>query len=99
MGAPLSEFLASGPTYLTPNLRRRPIWLLGASGSGKTNLLMVVLHVVLEEVAAGQRSLVVFDFRGDLLDRVILAMVALGRPAGKRAGTRGRLSSAVCLHT
>ena len=49
---PAERVQVSSPTYLTPNLRKRPTWLLGASGSGKTNLLMVVLHTVLGEVAA-----------------------------------------------
>ena len=55
---------------LSVEARRRHVYVLGATGTGKTNLL---LRLIESDIAAG-RSLCVVDLRGDLIDRVLLRL-------------------------
>lgn len=55
--------------------RRRHMYLIGATGSGKTNL---VLRLIEEELESG-RTAVVLDLRGDLVDRIAGRGKAAGR--------------------
>ena len=66
--------VASGraPVALSAHSRRRHVYVLGATGTGKTNLLLRLI----ESDLAGGRSLCVVDLRGDLIDRVLLRLAA-----------------------
>ncbi len=52
---------------LSPQARLRHLYVLGATGSGKTNLL---LRLIESDLRAG-RTLCVLDLRGDLVDRIL----------------------------
>lgn len=56
--------------YLRPSERRRHMYALGATGCGKTNLLVRLID---DDIQAG-RTCVVVDLRGDLIDRVIVRL-------------------------
>ena len=60
------------PVRLSPRARLRHIYGLGATGSGKTNLL---LQLIEHDVARG-RTVCVLDLRGDLVDRVLVRLAA-----------------------
>lgn len=61
---------------LSVEARRRHVYILGATGTGKTNLLM---RLVESDIVQG-RSLCVVDLRGDLIDRVLLRLAAHAPP-------------------
>lgn len=61
---------------LSAETRRRHVYILGATGTGKTNLL---LRLIESDIAQG-RSLCVVDLRGDLIDRVLLRLVKAAPP-------------------
>lgn len=52
--------------------RTRHLYILGATGSGKTNL---ILQLLAHDVAANE-SILVVDLRGDLVDRVLIRLAA-----------------------
>ena len=60
---------------ITPEQRSKHIYVLGATGSGKTNLILQLLTSDIAE----HRSIGVIDLRGDLIDRV-LKRVAVSKP-------------------
>lgn len=55
---------------LSTEARRRHLYVLGATGTGKTNLLLRLI----ESDLAARRSLCVIDLRGDLVDRILLRL-------------------------
>lgn len=57
---------------LSPEARRRHLYLLGATGTGKTNLLLRLI----ESDIANCRAFCVIDLRGDLVDRILLRLAA-----------------------
>lgn len=61
---------------LSAETRRRHVYILGATGTGKTNLL---LRLIESDIAQG-RSLCVVDLRGDLIDRVLLRLAKAAPP-------------------
>ncbi len=61
---------------LSPQARMRHLYLLGATGTGKTNLL---LRLIESDIASG-RAFCVIDLRGDLVDRVLLRLAAHAPP-------------------
>ncbi|HVT12580.1 MAG TPA: type IV secretion system DNA-binding domain-containing protein [Fimbriimonadaceae bacterium] len=60
------------PVRISPDERRKHLYVLGATGSGKTNFLLRLIDGDLE---AG-RSLIVIDLRGDLTDRILLRLAS-----------------------
>ncbi len=64
------------PVALSPEARRRHLYLLGATGTGKTNLL---LRLIESDIQNGQ-AFCVIDLRGDLVDRVMLRLAATAPP-------------------
>ncbi len=64
------------PVALSPEARRRHLYMLGATGTGKTNLL---LRLIESDVQNGQ-AFCVIDLRGDLVDRVLLRLAATAPP-------------------
>ncbi|MDQ2687989.1 MAG: type IV secretion system DNA-binding domain-containing protein, partial [Armatimonadota bacterium] len=73
---------ASVPVTLSPAARMRHLYVLGATGTGKTNLL---LRLIESDIAA-RRTFCVIDLRGDLVDRILPRLVQEGTTAG--AGER-----------
>lgn len=65
--------LGGAPVTLTPEERRRHVYVLGATGCGKTNL---VVQLIESDFRAG-RSVCVVDLRGDL-KRKIETILPLG---------------------
>lgn len=63
---------------LSPAARLRHLYVLGATGTGKTNLL---LRLIESDMQAG-RTFCVVDLRGDLTDRVLLRLARQGPPEG-----------------
>lgn len=61
--------------FLTAADRARHVYVLGGTGSGKTNLLLRAI----EHDAAEGRSIGVLDLRGDLVDRALPRLAARGR--------------------
>jgi hypothetical protein len=72
---------------LSPEARRRHLYILGATGTGKTNLL---LRLIESDIAHG-RALCVIDLRGDLVDRVLLRLAATAPPEAWQSQWRERL--------
>ena len=64
------------PVALSPEARRRHLYMLGATGTGKTNLL---LRLIESDIQNGQ-AFCVIDLRGDLVDRVLLRLAATAPP-------------------
>lgn len=58
------------PFTLVNPQRARHLYVLGATGSGKTNL---ILQLLAQDLAQGS-SIVVVDLRGDLIDRLLLRL-------------------------
>ena len=65
---------------LSPEVRRRHLYILGATGTGKTNLL---LRLIESDIANG-RAFCVIDLRGDLVDRIMLRLAAAAPPESWR---------------
>ena len=63
---------SSQPVSLPLAARRRHLYAIGATGSGKTNFLLRLI----ENDLARRQSLCVIDLRGDLVDRVLLRIAA-----------------------
>lgn len=63
---------AALPLTITQEQRARHLYVLGATGSGKTNLILQLLDQDLAE----RRSFAVVDLRGDLIDRVVRRLAA-----------------------
>ncbi len=61
---------------LSPEARMRHLYLLGATGTGKTNLLLRLI----ESDIANARAFCVIDLRGDLVDRIFLRLAANAPP-------------------
>ena len=61
---------------LSPEARMRHLYLLGATGTGKTNLLLRLI----ESDIANSRAFCVIDLRGDLVDRILLRLAANAPP-------------------
>jgi hypothetical protein len=66
------DLLKHGIVALTPEARRRHLYILGATGTGKTNLLLRLI----ESDIKNKRAFCVVDLRGDLVDRVLLRIAA-----------------------
>ena len=62
------DLLERGVIALTPKARRRHLYVLGATGTGKTNLLLRLI----ESDIQNKRAFCVIDLRGDLVDRILL---------------------------
>ncbi|HEX8237722.1 MAG TPA: type IV secretion system DNA-binding domain-containing protein [Abditibacteriaceae bacterium] len=62
--------LQNGIVALTPQARKRHLYVLGATGTGKTNML---LHLIESDIN-NKRAFCVIDLRGDLVDRVLLRL-------------------------
>lgn len=60
------------PLVISHEQRARHLYVLGATGSGKTNLILQLLAQDLAE----NRSVAVIDLRGDLVDRVLARLAA-----------------------
>lgn len=71
-----NEQVTAQTVSLSVEARRRHVYVLGATGTGKTNLL---LRLIESDIASG-RSLCVVDLRGDLIDRVLLRLAAARPP-------------------
>ncbi|BCM94146.1 hypothetical protein IAD21_06049 [Abditibacteriota bacterium] len=57
---------------LSPEARRRHLYILGATGTGKTNLLLRLIESDIQQ----HRAFCVIDLRGDLVDRILLRLAA-----------------------
>jgi hypothetical protein len=66
----------SAPIVLTLEERKKHVYLLGSTGTGKTNLLLQLFET---DVRAGHGA-VLLDLVGDLKDRATLRLAALGLP-------------------
>jgi hypothetical protein len=66
----------SVPVSLTAEARRRHLYVLGATGTGKTNFL---LRLIAGDIACGH-SFCVIDLRGDLVERILLHLAANETP-------------------
>ena len=64
----------AGVVALSPEARMRHLYLLGATGTGKTNLLLRLI----ESDIKNKRAFCVVDLRGDLVDRILLRLAAAG---------------------
>lgn len=69
--------------WLTTEEKRRHLYLLGSTGSGKTNLLLQLVRADIEQ----GRGVFLMDFRGELVDRVLMILATLYKPDD----LRGRL--------
>lgn len=70
----------AGVVALSPDARRRHLYILGATGTGKTNLLLRLI----ESDIQNQCAFCVIDLRGDLVDRILLRLAAAGPPESWR---------------
>lgn len=61
---------------LSPEERRRHLYVLGATGTGKTNFLMRLIQSDITD----KRSFCVIDLRGDLIDRILLRLAQQESP-------------------
>ncbi len=71
----IGQSLGEGPrreVALSPQARQRHLYILGATGTGKTNLL---LRLIESDIENG-RAFCVIDLRGDLVDRILLRLAA-----------------------
>lgn len=66
----------AGIVALSPQARMRHLYLLGATGTGKTNLLLRLI----ESDIGNWRAFCVIDLRGDLVDRILLRLAAAAPP-------------------
>jgi len=71
---------AGGLVGLSPEARMRHLYLLGATGTGKTNLLMRLIEADIRN----RRGFCVIDLRGDLVDRILTRLAGVGRPESWR---------------
>lgn len=71
---------------LSPAARLRHIYLLGSTGSGKSNLLLRLIDSDIQALCAqsrrtqSRRAFCVLDLRGDLIDRVLARLARTGDP-------------------
>jgi hypothetical protein len=66
----------AGVVALSPEARMRHLYLLGATGTGKTNLLLRLI----ESDIQNQRAFCVVDLRGDLVDRILKRLSVAAAP-------------------
>lgn len=66
----------AGVVALSPEARMRHLYLLGATGTGKTNLLLRLI----ESDIRNKRAFCVIDLRGDLVDRILKRLSAAAAP-------------------
>ena len=71
------RLLKSGLIALSLEARRRHLYILGATGTGKTNLLLQLI----EHDIRHKRAFCVIDLRGDLVDRILLRLAQSAPPA------------------
>lgn len=64
------RLLDSGIVALSPEARQRHLYILGATGTGKTNLLLQLIQSDIQN----RRAFCVIDLRGDLVDRILLRL-------------------------
>lgn len=69
---PQDDSRSTQEVALSPEARRRHLYILGATGTGKTNLLLRLI----ESDIANCRAFCVIDLRGDLVDRILLRLAA-----------------------
>src|SRR5579859_7705881 len=78
--SPFAPPLGDGPQptelRLTTEEKRRHVYLLGSTGSGKTNLLLQLVRADIEQ----RRGVFLLDFRGELVDRVLMILAFLYTP-------------------
>lgn len=67
IGHVASGFDQGEPVCITPRLLEKHCYLLGATGAGKTNLILRLL----EEDIRRNQSVVIVDLRGDLVERAL----------------------------
>jgi len=65
------------PLTLAEAERRKHLYLIGATGCGKTNLLLRLI----DQELASHRSICVIDLRGDLVDRILHRLASTLEPA------------------
>jgi hypothetical protein len=65
-----SRFDEGKPFSISQDLRSRHLYVLGATGSGKTNM---ILQLLAQDIEQG-RSLALVDLRGDLVDKILLRL-------------------------
>jgi hypothetical protein len=70
----------SGIVALWPEARLRHLYVLGATGTGKTNLLLRLI----ESDIKNRRAFCVIDLRGDLVDRILLRLANSAPPEAWR---------------
>lgn len=68
----------SRPVTLSPASRLKHLYIVGATGSGKTNLDLLLI----DSDIRNRRTTVVVDLRGDLVDRVLRRLAGTLPPAG-----------------
>jgi hypothetical protein len=68
--------LGAGIAALAPAERRRHLYILGATGTGKTNLLMQLIDADIKN----HHAFCVIDLRGDLVDRILLRLAQSAPP-------------------
>src|SRR5690242_8502085 len=64
---------SSVPVTLSADTRRRHIYVLGATGCGKTNMLMRLVESDIRD----NRTFCVIDLRGDLIDRILMRLTTV----------------------
>ncbi|MEM6902640.1 MAG: ATP-binding protein, partial [Pseudomonadota bacterium] len=73
-GTVLKELFALKTPFAIPNERRfEHTHLVAGSGHGKTQTLQYFIKNDLEQVAAGERSVIVIDSQGDLIEELLAA--------------------------
>ncbi|MBX3119693.1 MAG: type IV secretion system DNA-binding domain-containing protein [Fimbriimonadaceae bacterium] len=68
------------PFAITEGERKRHTYVLGSTGAGKTNLLLKLIQADIVE----NRTFVVIDLRGDLIDRILALLAADSESATDR---------------
>ena len=68
--------VTSQEVALSPQARMRHLYLLGATGTGKTDLLLRLI----ESDITNARAFCVIDLRGDLVDRILLRLATNAHP-------------------
>jgi hypothetical protein len=65
---------------LSPEARRKHLYAIGATGCGKTNLMLRLI----ESDIASRRTFCVIDLRGDLVDRILMRLARTETPQALR---------------
>jgi hypothetical protein len=77
------------PASLSPQARRKHLYVLGATGTGKTSLLLRLIQSDIEH----KRTFCVVDLRGDLVDRVLLRIADAGATSSTTEGAAAGAAS------